>query len=94
MIAYKLLYSQTSRDQISSLHPQIKALVKSHVQQLKENPYVGKGLERELSGYYSLRLKRFRVIYKIAHQHHIVRIHFVGHRKDIYELFKEMMEKE
>ena len=93
-MVYKLLYSQTSRDQIRSLHPQIKSLVKSHVQELKENPYVGKGLERELSGYNSLCLKRYRVIYKIDHQHHIVRIHYVGHRKDVYELFREMMEKE
>ncbi len=94
MMVYRLLYSQTSRDQVRSLHPQIKSLVKSHVQQLKANPYVGKGLERELSGYYSLVVKRFRIIYEIDHRHHIVRIHYVGHRKDIYELFREMIEKE
>ena len=93
MTAYKLLYSRTSRDQIRSLHPQVKSLVRSYVQQLKENPYLGKGLERDLSGYYSLRLKRFRVIYNIDPRHHVVRIHYVGHRKDIYELFREMVEK-
>ena len=93
MMVYKLLYSRTSRDQIRSLYPQIKPLVKSQVQQLKENPYKGKALERELSGYYSLRLKRFRVIYRIDHPHHVVHIYYIGHRKDIYELFKEIVEK-
>ena len=93
-MTYRLLYSQTSRQQIRSLHPQIKPIVKTQIQKLKENPYLGKALEKELSGYYSLIMKRFRVIHKIDHQNHIVQIHYVGHRKDIYELFKEFIAKE
>jgi len=91
---FNLLYSETSRKQIRSLHPKIKQIVKSHIKKLKEDPYVGKVLERELSGYYSLRMKRFRVIYEIIHQFNIIRIHYVGHRKDIYEVFREFLEKE
>ena len=90
-MAYRLLYSETSREQIKSLHPQIKPTVKSHIKILKDNPYVGKVLERELSGYYSLKTKRFRIIYEIDHQKHIVQIHYVGHRKDIYEVFKNFL---
>ena len=93
-MAYRLLYSETSRGQIKSLHPQIKLTVKSHIKILKDNPYVGKVLERELSGYYSLKMKRFRVIYEIDHQNHIVQIHYVGHRKDIYEVFKNFLTNE
>ena len=93
-MAYRLLYSETSREQIKSLHPQIKLTVKSHIKILKDNPYVGKVLERELSGYYSLKMKRFRVIYEIDHQNHIVQIHYVGHRKDIYEVLKNFLTNE
>ena len=93
-MAYRLLYSETSREQIRSLNPQIKPTVKSHIQILKENPYVGKVLERDLSGYYSLKTRRFRIIYEIDHQNHIVQIHYVGHRKDIYEVLKKILEKE
>ena len=93
-MVYRLLYSETSREQIKSLHPQIKLTVKSHIKILKDNPYVGKVLERELSGYYSLKMKRFRVIYEIDHQNHIVQIHYVGHRKDIYEVFKNFLTNE
>jgi mRNA interferase RelE/StbE len=50
-MAYRLLYSETSREQIRSLHPQIKPTVKSHIKMLKDNPYLGKVLEKELSGY-------------------------------------------
>ncbi len=91
---YRLLYSQTSGERIRSLHPQIKPIVKAQIEKLKEDPYLGKALENELSGYYSLRTRKFRIIYKIDHQKHIVVIHYVGHRKDVYELFKELLSKE
>jgi len=54
---------------------------------------VGKALEKELYGYYSLSMRRFRVIYKIDHQNHVIQIHYFGHRKYIYELFKEFLDK-
>ncbi len=91
---YRLLYSQTSGERIRSLHPQIKPIVKTRIEKLKEDPYLGKALEKDLSGYYSLRTRKFRIIYKIDHQKHIVEIHYVGHRKDVYELFKELLAKE
>ena len=90
-MTYKLLYSKTSRDQIRNLHPEIKAVIKSRLQKIKDNPFTGKGLERELSGYRSLRAKRFRVIYCIREKDKMVEIHHVGRRTDIYELFKESL---
>ena len=90
---YKLLYSETSRKQIRKLHPEIKPVVKSKIEKLQETPFSGKGLEKELSGYLSVRAKRFRVIYKIRDKDQTVEIHYVGHHKDIYELFKEAVAK-
>ena len=92
-MSYRLLYSETSRKQIRKLHPQIKPIVKSKIEKLQENPFSGKWLEKELSGYLSMRAKRFRVIYKIRNNDQTVEIHYVGHRKDIYELFKEAIAK-
>jgi mRNA interferase RelE/StbE len=92
-MSYQLVYSETSRRQIRKLHPQIKPVVKSKIEKLRENPFSGKWLERELSGYLSMRAKRFRVIYKIRENEEAVEIHYVGHRKDIYELFKEAVAK-
>ena len=92
-MSYQLLYSETSRKQIRKLHPQIKPVVKSKIEKLQENPFSGKLLEKELSGYLSMHAKRFRVIYKIQDNDQSVEIHYVGHRKDIYELFKEAIAK-
>jgi len=93
-MAYRLLYSEACREQIKTLHPQIKSSIKIHIQKLKDNPYSGKPLEKELSGYHSLRTKRFRIIYKIDHDNKTVQIHYVGHRKDLYELFRELLREE
>jgi mRNA-degrading endonuclease RelE of RelBE toxin-antitoxin system len=90
---YKLLYSETSRKQIQKLHPQIKPIVRSKIEKLQEAPFSGKWLEKELSGYLSIRAKRFRIIYKIRVNDQTVEIHYVGHRRDIYELFKEAIDK-
>ena len=92
-MGYKLLYSQTSMKQIRILHPQIKPVVKSKIEKVQENPFNGKGLEKELSGYWSMCAKRFRIIYRIRDYDQTVEIHYVGHRKDIYELFKEAITK-
>jgi len=92
-MSYQLLYSATSRKQIRKLHPQIKPVVKSKTERLQENPFFSKWLEKELSGYLSIQAKRFRVIYKIRDNDQTIEIHYVGHRKDIYELFKEAIAK-
>ena len=92
-MSYQLLYSETSRKQIRKLHSQIKPVVKSKIEKLQENPFSGKWLEKELSGYLSLQAKRFRIIYKVRYNDQTVEIHYVGHRKDIYELFREAIAK-
>ena len=86
---YKLLYSETSRKQIKKLHPGLKHVIKSKIEQIREDPYKGKFLERELSGYLSFRTNRYRIIYKISEDKRVIEIYYVGHRKDIYELFGE-----
>ena len=71
------------------MHPQIKPVVKSNIERLQKNPFSGKWLEKELSGYLSWQAKRFRIIYKVRDTDQSVEIHYVGHRKNIYELFRE-----
>ena len=92
-MSFRLLYSETSRKQIRKLHPQIKPVVKLKIEKLQESPFSGKWLEKELSGYLSKQAKRFRIIYKIRDSSQTVEIHYVGHRKDIYELFREAVAK-
>lgn len=86
-----MVYSETCRKQVRSLPPQIKPVIKSRIEEISENPLIGKLLERELSGDLSLRINRYRVIFKIHEGEGAVEIHFVGRRRDVYELFGEYL---
>jgi len=90
---YRLLYSESARNQIRYLHPDLKAIIRKRLKKLAQNPYLGKHLEKELSNYFSLRARRFRIIYMVKESAKTIEIHYVGHRKDIYELFKEQFIK-
>jgi len=88
---FRLLYSETSRNQIKKLNPHLRPVIKSKIEQIREDPYLGKFLEKELSGFLSFRAKRYRIIYKILEGEKVLQIHYVGHRKDVYELFGEQL---
>ncbi|MGD8344961.1 MAG: type II toxin-antitoxin system RelE/ParE family toxin [Desulfobacterales bacterium] len=88
---FKLIYSATSRRQIKKLHPHLKPIVKAKIESIGADPYIGKLLEKELSGYLSYRARRYRIIYKVIEDIKTIEIHYIGHRKDIYELFGDQL---
>jgi mRNA-degrading endonuclease RelE of RelBE toxin-antitoxin system len=88
---FKLIYSATSRKQIKKLHPHLKPVIKAKIEQISAEPYIGKLLEKELSGYLSFRAKRYRIIYRVKEGTKKIEVHYIGHRKDIYELFGEQL---
>ena len=90
---FKLSYSETCLKQIKKLHPYLKPIVKAKIEFISANPYMGKLLEKELSGYLSFRAKRYRIIYKVKEDTKTIEIHYIGHRKDIYEAFSEQLRK-
>ena len=88
---FKLIYSATSRQQIKKLHPHLKPIVKEKIESISAAPYIGNLLEKELSGYISFRARRYRIIYKVIEDINTIEIHYIGHRKDIYEIFSERL---
>jgi mRNA-degrading endonuclease RelE of RelBE toxin-antitoxin system len=89
MADYRLVYSETAKNQIVKLHPELKSIIRSRLDMLSKEPFKGKQLARELSGYRSLRAARFRIIYKLNEAEKNIEVHYIGHRKDVYELFAE-----
>lgn len=75
------------------LHPEIRKAAKAALQELAVNPYAGKELQVELSGFWSLKFLRYRIIYRIDIQQKIIVVWAIGHRRDIYEAFNEYVTK-
>ena len=51
---------------------------------ISEDPYCAKPLSGSLKGYYSYRVREYRIIFDIVRGEHIVHIEKIEHRKDVY----------
>ena len=71
------------REIIKHMHPHLKRDVRAALTHILENPACGKPLERELKGYWSLRVGRHRIIYRPDGEG--AEIVAVGPRRIIYE---------
>jgi mRNA-degrading endonuclease RelE of RelBE toxin-antitoxin system len=50
---------------------------------------MGKPLLNKLSGYYSLRTNNLRIIYKVLREKQTLEIHYMGQRRDLYEIVNQ-----
>jgi mRNA interferase RelE/StbE len=88
---YHVNFTQYAYESLPGIHPDVKKLIKDALKELMKNPYLGKDLQEELAGFQSYRLKRYRIIYKTNMQSKTIMVYFVGHRRNVYELFTEMV---
>jgi len=82
-----LRYSPETKEILRGLPPEIKQGIRLLLDGLPEAPHSGKPLQRELTGFYSLRHKRYRIIYKPVSDKKEIRIYSIGLRKEVYEAF-------
>ena len=78
---------------IRSLHPDLKALVKSAIGAIAANPECGEPLKRELAGLHKYRVRRFRIVYFVDQKKRVIRLMAVGHRRSIYEELTERLRR-
>lgn len=78
------IYKQAEREikKISKLHQ--RAIVET-LNEIKENPFTGKPLTRELTGNFSYKVGSYRIIYKVNRKDKIIYVVAVGHRASIYK---------
>jgi mRNA interferase RelE/StbE len=69
---------------VRGLHPDIKRKVRAGLLEITRNPKAGKSLRDDLDGLWSLRVSRFRIIYRI-NSPRIIDIIAIGPRRTIYE---------
>ena len=91
MKKWKMRFTPQSSRLMSKLHPENKKLIKQALTDLQQNPYTGKDLQEELSGFKSLRLKQYRIIYDINEEKKFIQIYNIGPRRDVYEQLKRLL---
>ncbi len=76
-----------------SLHPDLKALIKSAIRAIAAKPESGEPLKRELDGLQKYRVRRFRIVYAVDQKRRIIRLMAVGHRQSVYEELTERIRR-
>ncbi len=67
---------------VSKLHKQAVSLM---IEELKDDPTLGKPLGRELLGKFSCRVGVYRIIYKISQRDKKILVLRIGHRSKVYQ---------
>ena len=93
MKKYRPRFTPEASRIIAHLPPEAKKLVRTSIDELTSQPFKGDELQMELSGFRSLKSKRYRIIYKVNEADSSIDIYYVGLRKDVYETFRELLER-
>lgn len=82
---YNIKLTARAREELKNLSKAHQFSVGQIIEELKEDPFIGKPLTRELTRRYSYRIGVFRIVYKINKRDKIVYILIVGHRSTVYQ---------
>lgn len=92
MTSHRVRFTPESSRLIAKLPPEVKKLVRSAVDDLRQDPYAGSELAGEFTGYRSLKVRRYRVIYRLSDDESSLEIYHVGHRRDVYETLRLLLQ--
>ena len=84
MESYRLRAPGRIEEFVRGLHPELKRKVRAGLDVIRTDPSAGKELRDELAGLRSLRVGRFRIVYRIAPRR-LIDLVAVGPRRTIYQ---------
>ncbi len=84
MEPYRLRVPGPIEELVRSLHPDLERKVRAGLDLIRTDPAVGKALRDELAELRSLRVGRFRIVYRIAARR-LIDLVAIGPRRTIYQ---------
>ena len=91
MKCLKIRFTPEAAGILSKLHPENKQLIKEALKEIRKAPYSGNTLQEKLSGFKSYHTKRYRILYKVNEPEHTIEVYFIGHRRDVYEQLRLLL---
>ncbi|MBS3071052.1 type II toxin-antitoxin system RelE/ParE family toxin [Candidatus Pacearchaeota archaeon] len=82
---YRIILEKPAEKFFRKLDKKEQERIGKKILELENNPELGKPLTANLSGLRSLRIGKYRIIYKIDKKIVTIFILDMGHRKDIYD---------
>jgi mRNA interferase RelE/StbE len=81
-MSFEIVFSTRAIQYLQRVDKPVRIEILKKIQQITENPEVGKPLTNKLKGCYRIRIGKHRVIYTVDKK--IINITKIGHRKDVY----------
>lgn len=81
---YRLVISPRAQKHLKDIKKDYQSAVKIALEDIKEDPLIGKLLSRDLTGKFSYRVGVYRIIYKVDQQDEVVNILSARHRGIAY----------
>ena len=91
MKARRARYTPEAAERIRKLHPLVKKEVREGIRTLLGNPLLGYALHDELAGYWSFRVRTYRVIFRPNDDESTLDVVFVGPRRSVYEELRTLL---
>ncbi len=83
-VLYSLKIKQSALKELQKINKQARTRVIAAIEQLAENPHIGKLLKGEFSGLRRIRSGNYRVIYEINEGEVLILVLRIAHRKQVY----------
>lgn len=82
---YRLIISPQAKKELKKIKSSSQIAIRLVLEDIREDPALGKPLSRNLSKKLSFRVSVYRIIYKVNSKDEIVNILSAGHRATIYK---------
>ena len=81
---YRIELTEEFKGILGKFNSSMRQRILKKINQLKEKPELGKPLSGNLSGLWTLRIDKYRVLYRILQDKLIIIVLTIGHRKRVY----------
>ncbi len=81
---FKIILTARAKRELRNISKRHQFAIASVIEELKDNPFAGKPLTRELTGRYALRVGIYRIIYTVNKSDKTIYILTAGHRSVVY----------
>lgn len=81
---YQLKLTGRAKKELKNIKKIYELAINSALEEIKEDPFVGKPLTKELTGKFSFKVSVYRIIYRLNKNDKIVNVLSAGHRATVY----------
>ena len=82
---YQLKLKPRAEKELEKLPKHHQNRITNAMLKLRSNPWIGKKLDGEYDGQYSLQVWPYRIIYHILKTNHLIIVVRAGHRQNVYK---------